>query len=73
MNKAYVIYWKSKVNGRSGKGTLYFDREEAEKLAAELNRDYPEIEHEARSDDPVDRAVSLVEPALTINADLPTS
>src|SRR5262245_44711755 len=47
MNNRYIIQWKSKVNGRSGKGTKFFTREEAEELAAELNREYPEIEHEA--------------------------
>ncbi|GEM_PF-1485797 len=47
MDKTYVIHWKSKVNGRTGTGTTRFTREEAESLAAELNRDYPEIEHEA--------------------------
>ena len=46
MNKTYVIEWKSKVNGRSGRGTTLFDREEAERLAQELNHDYPEIDHQ---------------------------
>jgi hypothetical protein len=45
MNKQYVIQWKSRVNGRAGKGTKLFARQEAEKLAAELNREYPDIEH----------------------------
>jgi hypothetical protein len=45
MNKSYVIEWKSKTNGRVGRGTTLFDRQEAETLAEELNRDYPEIEH----------------------------
>lgn len=47
MSKTYVIEWKSKVNGRAGRGTKAFEREEAERLAAELNREYPDIEHEA--------------------------
>ena len=46
MNKHYVIQWKSTVNGRAGKGTKLFDREEAEQLVEELNREYPQIEHE---------------------------
>jgi hypothetical protein len=46
MRKSYVIRWKSKVNGRIGKGSRQFEREEAEMLAAELNAEYPEIEHE---------------------------
>ncbi|MDB6065619.1 MAG: hypothetical protein JWR26_1827 [Pedosphaera sp.] len=45
MNKTYVIYWKSRTNGRTGIGTTLFVQEEAERLAEELNRDYPEIEH----------------------------
>lgn len=46
MEKTYVIQWKSKTNGRTGMGTTLFDREKAERLAEELNRDYPEIEHQ---------------------------
>ena len=42
----YVIQWKSKVNGRAGRGTKQFDRQEAEHLAEELNREYPDILHE---------------------------
>jgi hypothetical protein len=42
----YVIQWKSKVNGRAGRGTKQFDRQEAERLAEELNREYPDILHE---------------------------
>ncbi len=47
MRKTYVIQWKSKVNGRAGRGTKLFDRSEAERLVGELNREYPQIEHEA--------------------------
>jgi hypothetical protein len=47
MSKSYVIQWKSKVNGRAGKGTKCFDREGAQRLAGELNREYPDIQHEA--------------------------
>ncbi len=46
MNKMYVIHWKSKVNGRAGTGTKLFDRERAKSLVEELNREYPQIEHE---------------------------
>jgi hypothetical protein len=46
MSSTYVIRWKSKVNGRAGRGTKQFDRVEAERLAQELNREYPQIEHE---------------------------
>ena len=47
MSNGYVIQWKSKVNGRAGRGTKLFDKEEAELLADELNRDYPQIDHKA--------------------------
>jgi hypothetical protein len=47
MRNNYVIQWKSKVNGRAGRGTKQFDKDEAERLVEELNREYPQIEHEA--------------------------
>jgi hypothetical protein len=47
MNKSYVIQWKSKVNGRAGRGTKRFEKDEADRLVEELNREYPEIEHES--------------------------
>ena len=47
MSKKCVIKWKSKVNGRAGRGTKLFDQSEATRVAAELNREYPQIEHEA--------------------------
>ena len=46
MNKTFVIQWKSKVNGRAGKGTKLFGQEEAERLVNELNLEYPQIHHE---------------------------
>jgi Holliday junction resolvasome RuvABC DNA-binding subunit len=46
MKKFYVIQWKSKVNGRAGRGTKQFEKGEAEQLVAELNREYPQINHE---------------------------
>jgi len=45
MNNSYIIQWKSKVNGRAGRGTKRFEKEEADQLVEELNREYPEIEH----------------------------
>jgi hypothetical protein len=45
MSAQYVIQWKSRVNGRAGKGNKLFSREEAEQLAEELNEEYPDIEH----------------------------
>jgi hypothetical protein len=53
MNHSYVIYWKSKVNGRTGRGSKRFSREEAAALAEELNREYPQIEHQAVKADSV--------------------
>ena len=49
MNNSYVIQWKSKVNGRAGRGTKRFEKDEAERLVEELNREYPQIEHHAVS------------------------
>ena len=46
MKKMYLIEWTSKVNGRAGKGTKLFDRDEAELLVEELNREYPQIDHQ---------------------------
>jgi len=36
MNKSYVIQWKSKVNGRAGRGTKRFEKDEGEQLIGEL-------------------------------------
>jgi hypothetical protein len=46
MNKKYLIQWKSKVNGRAGKGTKLFDYEDGQSLVEELNLEYPQIQHE---------------------------
>jgi hypothetical protein len=46
MSESFVIQWKSIVNGRVGKGTKIFSREEGEKLIRELNNEYPEMVHE---------------------------
>jgi hypothetical protein len=73
MSSTYVIRWKSKVNGRAGRGTKCFERTEAERLAEELNREYPQIEHEAvkmtpqmaeqssAEDKPEDKTIALTE------------
>jgi hypothetical protein len=45
--KTYAIHWKSTLNGITGTGTKLFEKEEAERLMAELNERYPEIDHEA--------------------------
>jgi hypothetical protein len=62
MNKNYVIQWKSKVNGRAGRGTKLFSREEAEKLVAELNTEYPQIHHEVFNTHGVAKSGSLESP-----------
>ncbi len=46
MSDMYLIQWKSKVNGRAGRGTKEFSRQEADQLVEELNREYPQILHE---------------------------
>ena len=45
MEKTYVIAWKAKHREGTGMGKKLFNREEAESLASELNRDYPDFEH----------------------------
>jgi len=44
--KPYAIRWKCTVTGRIGTGTMRFEKEEAERLATELNGKYPNIDHE---------------------------
>jgi hypothetical protein len=51
--KTHTIHWKSLINGKIGTGTFLFEKEEAECLAEELNRDYPGIHHEAVMDLPL--------------------
>jgi len=46
MSAKYVIRWRSKVNGRAGRGNKEFTREEGERLVAELNQEYPDIQHD---------------------------
>ena len=45
--QTHAIHWKSTVTGGVGTGTNLFEQEEAERLAAELNESYPEIDHKA--------------------------
>ncbi len=52
MSEKFVIQWKSKINGRAGRGTKLFDRHEAERLIQELNTEYPGIEHEIAAPQP---------------------
>ena len=61
--KTYAIHWKCSVTGRIGIGTRLFEKEAADRLAAELNDKYPDIEHEAAIPAP-----PAVEPAQTPTA-----
>lgn len=45
--KTYAIHWKSNLAGTFGTGTKLFEKEEAERLATELNENFPDIDHEA--------------------------
>ena len=47
MKKTYVIAWRSRIGPAAGQGKKRFDRDEAERLAEELNREYPGYIHEA--------------------------
>jgi hypothetical protein len=47
MKKTYVICWRSRLGPAAGQGKKRFEREEAERLAEELNREYPGFIHEA--------------------------
>jgi hypothetical protein len=61
--KTHAIYWKSAVSGQIGTGTKFFEKEEAERLATELNEDYPDINHEAVIPIPAAAAAAVSEPA----------
>jgi hypothetical protein len=43
----YVISWQAKFRAACGQGKRRFTLEEGERLAEELNRDYPNFVHEA--------------------------
>lgn len=45
-SKTYVISWRSRIGPAAGQGKKYFAREDAERLAEELNREYPGFIHE---------------------------
>jgi len=46
-DNTYVISWSAKLRASSGQGKKLFTRKEAERLAQELNQDYPNFIHEA--------------------------
>lgn len=47
MSKTYVISWRSRSGPAIGQGKKLMEQAEAERLAKELNEDYPEFMHEA--------------------------
>ena len=61
--KTYAIHWKSSVTGTIGTGTKLFEKKEAERLAAELNEGYPDIDHEAVIPVPAAAKSAVAEPA----------
>ena len=65
--KTHAIHWKSSVTGSIGTGTKRFEKEEAERLAAELNEDYPDIEHDAIIPAPVAAEPAITGPASSAN------
>jgi hypothetical protein len=42
----YVIAWSSRLRSSGGQGKKLFSRQQAEQLAEELNRDYPQFTHQ---------------------------
>ena len=65
--KTYAIHWKSTISGTIGTGTKRFDKEDAERLATELNKSYPDIHHQAVIPAPNAPEPEAVEPALPPN------
>jgi hypothetical protein len=49
--KTHVIHWKCRLSGKSGIGEILLEPEEADRLAKELNEEFPEIQHEAQADE----------------------
>ena len=45
--KTHIIRWVSSVTGGIGAGKTLFEKEDAERLAEELNSNYPDIDHKA--------------------------
>ena len=61
--KTHAIHWKSVVSGKVGTGTTLFEKDAAEQLAAELNQEYPDIDHAAVIPPPPAPAPEATEPA----------
>ena len=60
--KTYAIHWKCAGTGTFGTGTTLFKKEEAERLATELNKKYPKIDHEAVIPVAASAAPAVLEP-----------
>ena len=58
--KTHAIHWKSSVTGTIGTGTRRFEKEDAERLATELNEEFPDIDHKAvlHMPEPIETAVT---------------
>ncbi len=61
--KTHAIHWKSTVSGKIGTGTRLFEKKEAKRLATELNKDYPDIDHDAVISVPASAEPALAEAA----------
>ena len=66
--KTHAIHWKSAVTGTIGTGTKRFEKEEAERLATELNESYPDINHKAVLSAAPDAGPADAEPPLSPQA-----
>ena len=69
MEKTYIISWKCRSHAALGRSKILFTQEEAEQLAKELNRDYPNFIHEplnlhATQSDPAESEKSTDGPAI---------
>jgi hypothetical protein len=65
MQNTFVIAWKDRTGERCGRGRKILSKEEAEQLAAELNREYPNFTHEAVSADSGEaEEASMLQPAV---------
>lgn len=69
MQNTFVISWKSKTGASAGQGKRFFSQEEAQQLADELNRDYPEFTHEAFNTAPAATAEASAEAVIIRHVD----
>ncbi len=67
VKQTYAIRWKATLSGRIGTGTTLFAKEEAERLAKELNEKYPDIDHEAVISSPAPAEPGAAEPVQELS------